>query len=221
MAPYAPPARQHASFGALVLDEAVQHAFRSGMLPDLQRATCSLIENEAELKRAFGRFWAVMNDPPTHLRLQRDAVNGVLTNGNGHSHTNGNGNGNARSDTTTSIDSPDGDRGSPVKREGDEESQLDAARAARDDEMFSRPSDFFVSDSEIVVMNISLEPRHQAEHVLKALSALREMEDDEREYVERLVELREGLGELGYQRHSVWNLVRERALKEMGADSGR
>lgn len=49
----------------------------------------------------------------------------------------------------------------------------------------------------------------------KALATLRELQDDGREYIERLEEIREGLGEVQTQRKGIWTLVRERALKEM------
>lgn len=53
------------------------------------------------------------------------------------------------------------------------------------------------------------------ENLEKSMAALRELQDDGREYVERLEEIREGLGFAKTQRNGVWNLVRERALKEL------
>jgi len=200
------------------------------MLPDLQRATCNLIENEAELKRAFGRFFAVLNDPPAFTLHQHDqppqqqSSNSAPLLTNGHAHTNGNGNGLPSNGVPDSLDSPDGTISSPVKREGDDdEHQSVSARvaSAREEQVFPPPGRIFLTDGPAAFMGHVLSPREQFDHLDKALAALREMQDDGREYVERLIELREGLGELAYQRQSIWNLVRERALKEMGTEVGR
>lgn len=58
-----------------------------------------------------------------------------------------------------------------------------------------------------------------AEKELKRLensvSVMRELEDDGREYVERLEEIREGLGDVRAQRNVIWDMVRENAVKEL------
>ncbi|KAG5652291.1 hypothetical protein H0H81_005551 [Sphagnurus paluster] len=58
-------------------------------------------------------------------------------------------------------------------------------------------------------------PERQVDTLEKSLSTLRELQDDGREYVERLEEIREGLGEVRAQRNGIWDLVRERAVKEL------
>ena len=50
------------SFTSFILDPATQHSFRSGMLTDLERATCRLIEGEASLQQAMGQLWEVLSD---------------------------------------------------------------------------------------------------------------------------------------------------------------
>ncbi|TEB39366.1 hypothetical protein FA13DRAFT_1725355 [Coprinellus micaceus] len=55
----------------------------------------------------------------------------------------------------------------------------------------------------------------QMETLEKSLAALRELQDDGREYVERLQEIREGLGDVKAQRNIIWDVVRERAIKEL------
>lgn len=49
----------------------------------------------------------------------------------------------------------------------------------------------------------------------KSLGALRELHDDGREYIERLEEIREYIGQSRIQRNEIWNTVREKALKEL------
>jgi len=58
-------------------------------------------------------------------------------------------------------------------------------------------------------------PERQLEGLEKSLATLRELQDDGREYVERLQEIREGLGEARDQRNGIWDMVRERAVKEL------
>jgi hypothetical protein len=55
----------------------------------------------------------------------------------------------------------------------------------------------------------------QLESLEKSLAALRELADDGREYVERLEEIRNGLGEMKAQRTLVWDVVRRKAVKEL------
>ncbi|KAH8100503.1 hypothetical protein BXZ70DRAFT_937537 [Cristinia sonorae] len=58
-------------------------------------------------------------------------------------------------------------------------------------------------------------PEVALDNLEKSMATLRELQDDDREYIERLEEIREGLGFARTQRDGVWGLVRERALKEL------
>ena len=55
----------------------------------------------------------------------------------------------------------------------------------------------------------------QQERLEKSLAMLRDLQDDQREYVERLEEIRETLGEVRVQRDAVWKLVRRKAIEEL------
>lgn len=59
------------------------------------------------------------------------------------------------------------------------------------------------------------QPRVAMDNLEKSMATLRELQDDGREYIERLEEIREGVGFARTQRDGVWTLVRERALKEL------
>ncbi len=59
------------------------------------------------------------------------------------------------------------------------------------------------------------QPEMPLETLEKSLAILRDLADDGREYVERLEEIREGLGEVRKQRNAVWDTVREKAIKEL------
>ncbi|RPD81725.1 hypothetical protein L226DRAFT_475048 [Lentinus tigrinus ALCF2SS1-7] len=55
----------------------------------------------------------------------------------------------------------------------------------------------------------------QRDTLEKSLATLHELQDDGREYVERLEEIREGLGDSRTQRDGVWELVRKKAIQEL------
>ncbi|KAI0786066.1 hypothetical protein C8Q75DRAFT_721836 [Abortiporus biennis] len=58
-------------------------------------------------------------------------------------------------------------------------------------------------------------PDMALQNLEKSMATLREIQDDGREYVERLEEIREALGATRTQRNGVWDIVRERAVKEL------
>lgn len=58
-------------------------------------------------------------------------------------------------------------------------------------------------------------PEYQLDSLEKSLAALRALQDDSREYVERLEEIRDDIGFTRTQRNGVWDLVRNKALKEL------
>ena len=55
----------------------------------------------------------------------------------------------------------------------------------------------------------------QIENMEKSFAVLREFQDDGREYIERLEEIRDGLGDVRRQRDAVWNMVRTKAIEEL------
>ncbi|VDB99326.1 unnamed protein product [Peniophora sp. CBMAI 1063] len=59
----------------------------------------------------------------------------------------------------------------------------------------------------------------QMDRVDKSLSTLRDLEGDTREFVERLEEVRESLGEIRATRDHVWYMVRTHALEELEAQA--
>ncbi|KAF5337091.1 hypothetical protein D9611_003195 [Ephemerocybe angulata] len=109
------------------------------------------------------------------------------------------------------------------KREEDDEADLDDPRQRR----VARAPDLTPPTHKIFLLphpngappGFDPDPTHfkerQMETLEKSLSALRELQDDGREYVERLQEIREGLGDVKAQRNIIWDVVRERAIKEL------
>lgn len=76
-----------------------------------------------------------------------------------------------------------------------------------------RPLELFI------YLFIITDPHHE-EFIEKYLAALRDLQEDAREYVERLEEIRDGLGFVRSQKQALWTVIREHAIKEMnGVDS--
>lgn len=203
VAPYLPPTTQHMSFTSFVLDPAAQHTFRSRMLNDLERATCGLIEGESALRRAMGRLWEVLgSEGVTRAKSVSEAP---------------------RSPTIPKKEDVEGDEDFS-EREGSSASDRPSATPeiiSNIHSIFIEPAqDVAESHSEAVLptnyeASTSSIDTPQEEILDKGLATLRELQEDGREYVERLEEIREGLGLVRNQRQGLWTVIRERALKEM------
>lgn len=115
-------------------------------------------------------------------------------------------------------DMKSGDASMIPKREDedDEPDELDdqARRVARAPDLIPTTHKIFLNTPE---------NEHDIAHFLqtemvnleKNLATLRELQDDGREYVERLEEIRESLGDARAQRNVIWRMVRERAVSEL------
>ena len=167
------------------MDKAVTHTFRSSLLDELEHATNGLIEGEATVRRALGRLWQVISEDPDQRTGDASLV--------------------------------------PKREEEYDEPEGQNEKARR----LSRAPDLTPSIHKLFLLSYSnggppvFEPSHfaspemQLDTLEKSLATLRELQDDGREYVERLQEIREGLGEVRAQRNGVWDMVRERAIKEL------
>ncbi|KAI0067820.1 hypothetical protein BV25DRAFT_1819262 [Artomyces pyxidatus] len=167
------------------MDRSTTHSFRSNMLEDLERATNGLIEGEATMKRAFGRLWQVLSEDPDRQRSGEIVV--------------------------------------PKREEEDEEVDPEDEKERR----LARAPNLTPPAQKLFLVPYAnggppvFEPSHfahpdlQLETLEKSLATLRELQDDGREYVERLEEIREGLGDIQAQRDAVWKMVRTSAVKEL------
>ena len=170
------------------MDRSVTHTFRSKLLDELENATNGLIEGEATIKRALGRLWEVISEDPDRS-LEGQAV-------------------------------------VPKREDEDDQGDNDLDEHRRDRRL-ARAPDLTPAAHKLFLAPYNngsvsgFEPSHFAPPDLqfttleKALATLRELQDDGREYVERLQEIREGLGDIRAQRNGIWDVVRERAIKEL------
>ncbi|THH19718.1 hypothetical protein EW146_g1513 [Bondarzewia mesenterica] len=179
-APYPMPSSQYLNYTSFVMNKAVTLSFRSHLLEDLERATNGLIEGESTMRRAFGRLWQVLSEDPDRPRTGNAVV---------------------------------------PKREDEDEGNAGAGAGAEDEaRRIARAPDltppvhklFLVSypNSGLPVFEPShfAHPEMQMETLEKALATVRELQDDGREYVERLEEIRERLGDVRAQRDAVWKV---------------
>lgn len=167
------------------MDKSNTHTFRSNLLDELEHVTNGLIEGEADMRRALGRLWKVMSEDPDETHGDPSVI--------------------------------------PKQEDKDGDAEDDDDRAQR----LARAPDLTPPVHKLFLLSYpagapeGFEPSHfsspetQLDTLEKSLATLRELQDDGREYVERLQEIREGLGDVRLQRNSVWGLVRERAVKEL------
>ncbi|KAI6153366.1 hypothetical protein BKA82DRAFT_4089077 [Pisolithus tinctorius] len=185
VAPYPPPLAQHLSFTSFVMDRSVTHSFRSSLLDELEHATNRLIEGEAVMKRALGRLWQVINDDPDKNAQEEEVVVPK------------------REDADSNVD----------------EEELDHRFERAPDPVLNAHKLFLTSypenDAPVLDPSQFASPEMQRDSLEKALATLRELQDDGREYVERLEEIRESLGDARSQRDAVWGIVREKAVEEV------
>jgi hypothetical protein len=120
-------------------------------------------------------------------------------------------------------DKPSGDAAAFIlKREEEDEGTNDEdereRRIARAPDLTpSIHKAFLAHEREPVIFEPSqfVSPEVQLDRLEKSIGILRELQDDGREYVERLEEIREGLGDVRAQRNVIWDWVREHAVKEL------
>ncbi|KAI0034950.1 hypothetical protein K488DRAFT_76957 [Vararia minispora EC-137] len=103
--------------------------------------------------------------------------------------------------------------------EGEDEEDEGAQRIARAPDLTPAMHRLFVTPYQNgglpVDPSLFSHPEQQVDMLERAIQQLRELEDDGREYVERLEEIREGLGDVRAQRDNVWKFVRTNAVREL------
>jgi len=149
------------------MDKAVIRSFRSGLLDELEEVTNELVEGEATLRRALGQLWQVIAEEAD--RGQKDGAGLVMV--------------------------------PKVEEEEDGEGEDRDTRARK----HARTPDLMPAIRKVFLGSYSNDGTHEVsppfasgrdvqDGLEKSVGSLRELEDDGREYVERLEEIREGLG---------------------------
>ncbi|KAF8311277.1 hypothetical protein DL93DRAFT_2083497 [Clavulina sp. PMI_390] len=204
------PTINSADFTSFVLDPTVQHAFTSPHLATLQDTATELIAGEASTRKAFGSLWRVLQ-------------------------------GNLQRRDPEAEEAGDGDEEYSEEREAEEreQEQIDSqatVRRRRGDASLAEVqplAKLFVSPVPIPLGAFAalpggipatlapngpsqiVDPSRQLDTFEWCLGVLRELADHGKEYVSRLEELRNGLGEANATRSAVWTACRQTALDEL------
>lgn len=116
-------------------------------------------------------------------------------------------------------DVPNGDVGISLKRE-DEDMTEDDDRQRR----LARAPNLMPTTHKLFLTRFPMDPNSpfdppsiesQTDNMEKSFAVLREFQDDGREYLERLEEVRDGIGDVRRQRDAIWAIVRQRAIDEL------
>ena len=201
-APYTRPAghENHSSFAAFVLDPTVAYSYRTPLLSELQSTTDNLVQGEAALRRALGRLWKVLSEDRPGPSDQAKAET-------------------KREDD---METEDANGRVPAEDEGDDELNDRERRLARAPDLTLPVNKLFLSPlpvdgaSEMPPSRFET-PQMQLENMEKFFAVMKEVQDQSREYVERLDEIREGLGDVKRQRDIIWLKARKQALEELKA----
>lgn len=197
---------------SFILDPSVQHAFTSPHFTTLQDTATELISGEAAMRKAFGGLWRVLQGD-----LQR------------------------RDRDTESSESQEAERWEEEEGEEDVRDLLRRSRPADTSQPEIPPlSHLFVtsmpvslggapslqppSSSNTLISDAVerlISPQSQLETFEWCIGVMRELADHGKEYLARLEEIRNGLGEAGAVRREVWGACRRGALEELERDDGR
>ncbi|KAH8835424.1 hypothetical protein DL96DRAFT_1702408 [Flagelloscypha sp. PMI_526] len=191
--PFPEPERQHYTYTSFVMDKAVTHTFRSNLLYELEESTNRLIEGEAEMKRTLGRLWQVINES---ARVSIDP--------------------NDDNEPIEPKEEEGEEQGGTAQEKIQKERRRERAkRLARAPDVTPAARKVFLFGEEDMPGQTTHFHIHDHDNLEKFISTLHELADDGREYVERLEEIRNGLGDVRWQRDCMWEDVRLRAIGEL------
>jgi len=173
----------------------MQHSFRSEMMQDISRAIGNLIDGEAAMKRALGRLWHVLEDVPENQNRTSATTNGTVTVNGDANHDSMDLSPPASKENDTAVADPIANRHDGYKPE------------------LTPPIEAFFLNGHPPGPENGRPPPFEV--LLDGVGVLQELQDDSREYVDRLEEIREGIGSALCQRDALWSLIREKALSEM------
>ncbi|CAG7846231.1 SubName: Full=Uncharacterized protein {ECO:0000313/EMBL:CCA68835.1} [Serendipita indica DSM 11827] len=204
-APYTPAPIQHTSYTSSVFDPNVGASFRSNLLNSLERSASELIQSEIALTRALGRFWSALTESANRLSSEkRHAImqeqEALLAE-------------QRQADSVPPV--------APVYPAIPDDRLVELDPFTTQDvtmRMFTLPThmrlEYFHTPTGAPEI-ISVAPQHQVDLVKRSMLAIRELQEDSKECMERLEEIREMLGKVKGLRDAVWAIMRSRAILEM------
>jgi hypothetical protein len=233
IAPYLPPPTNFTTYTQSIFDPNIGASFRSHLLGSLERSASELITSEIALTRALGRFWTALTE--TANRMAKDRRHAILQEYQKQV---------ADNRPRMEIESVDAIEhlvdGVPLVVNGTKERSPSPSTMP----FFPPLPDHFMSELDnfttrnvimrIFTLNremrlnytspsgaseiISVMPQHQVDLVTRSMTAIRELQEDSKECMERLEEIREMLGRVKGLRDAVWAVMRSRAILEMESE---
>ena len=214
--PFIPIPQRHTSHTASILDPNIGASFRSNLLHSLERSASELIQSEIALTRALGRFWTAITETATrmakerrHALLEQQKQQGEEQFQRQRVPMEVEGEENAEGPKEPSAFPPIPDHNLV---------ELDDATTRNVIlRMFTLPTNMrldYVAPGGAPEI-ISVGPGPQAELVTRSMLAIRELQEDSKECMERLEEIREMLGKVKGLRDAVWAIMRSQAIAEM------
>ncbi|KIM19623.1 hypothetical protein M408DRAFT_334325, partial [Serendipita vermifera MAFF 305830] len=213
--PFTPISQQHTSHTASILDPNIGASFRSNLLHSLERSASELIQSEIALTRALGRFWTAITETAT--RMARDKRHELLEQQKQLVEQ-------QRQQRppmeVEGEDNPEGNKEPSAFPPIPDHNMIDLDDATTRNvilRMFTLPTNMrldYVAPGGAPEI-ISVGPGPQAELVSRSMLAIRELQEDSKECMERLEEIREMLGKVKGLRDAVWAIMRSQAIAEM------
>lgn len=215
IAPYAPASTNFTTYTQSIFDPNIGASFRSNLLHSLERSASELIQSEIALTRALGRLWTALTEKANELAKERrhaimeqeklaaeTRFRMELESTEGANFVNSTGDPTLVPSRLIYPSLPDS-----VMTELDTYSTREVIMR-----IFTLNRDM---KFEFNGQTISLQPAHQVELVARSLAGIRELQEDSKECMERLEEIREMLGRVRGLRDAVWAVMRSRAITEM------
>jgi hypothetical protein len=221
ISPFTPAPQHHTSHTASILDPNIGASFRSNLLHSLERSASELIQSEIALTRALGRFWTAITETAT--RMARERRHTLLEQAKQEAERE-----QQQEQEHWRIETEDGTR-------LDEPRELEPVSAFQPIPD-SRLAEMDTATTRDVILRmftlkdimrldylapggtpeiVAVESTHQAELVTRSMLAIRELQEDSKECMERLEEIREMLGKVKGLRDAVWAIMRSQAIAEM------
>lgn len=227
-APYATSAPQHQTYTDATLDPHLLATFRSNLFVSLERSASELIQSEIALTRALGRFWAAVSETD-HISAKNQRHEYLKEQQARHQEQQRLQEIRARLREPFPTEPNPYSNGMHIDSDmlplaGDlpPNPSLHDSISSRDCllGLFTLPTSIrleYPAGPGGTAEVISLTPANQTEIVSRSIVNIRELQEDSKECMERLEEIREMLGKVKGLRDSVWNIVRSKAIEEMEA----
>jgi hypothetical protein len=231
VAPYPPPPTNFTTYTQSIFDPNIGASFRSNLLGSLERSASELITSEIALTRALGRFWTALTETANRMaKERRHAIHQEYQKQLAENRTH------MEIEPVEPVEPVDD--GVPLVNgtKGQSPGPSIPFFPPLPDHLMSELDNFTTRNVIMRIFTLNREiplnyttpsgasevipvmPQHQVDVVTRSMTAIRELQEDSKECMERLEEIREMLGRVKGLRDAVWAVMRSRAILEMEND---